>query len=69
MAKKKTSESNEDTQPIQQEPERPHELETVTIADPSNPLMDEIQTFMTLRDELARKLATEIEAWSRNWRI
>ena len=30
--------------------------------EPANPLMEEVQTFLNLRDELAKKLAVEIEA-------
>lgn len=64
MAKRKQSEPSEDV-PMPQSPdsERANHSQVMDSTDsPANPLMDEIQTFMTLRDELARKLAAEIEA-------
>ena len=38
------------------------ETQTVETTESVNPLMEEVQSFLNLRDELARKLALEIEA-------
>jgi hypothetical protein len=63
MAKRRPSETADDFPAPQASDTVESQETTVPEADvPADPLMDEIQTFMTLRDELARKLAAEIEA-------
>jgi hypothetical protein len=68
MAKRKTHDSNEmnsaeSTTHHGGESEQLPELDPPTdISEPSDPLMEEVQSFLNLRDELARKLATEIDA-------
>lgn len=66
MAKKRPHETEE---VIAAEAPNIHEAETETnteqdsaASEPLDPLMDEVQTFINLRDELARKLAAEIDA-------
>ena len=36
-------------------------LQTESVNEPADPLLEEVQSFLNLRDELARKLAAEIE--------
>ncbi len=67
MAKKKMHEETETAivdvpVPENHESETAHESDSGRSTEPDHPLMEEIQTFLHLRDELARKLAIEIEA-------
>lgn len=66
MAKKKAHE-DEDEIAAQPGSEATSANENPSSADPesNSPLMEEIQTFMAMRDELAQKLAVEIEATER----
>lgn len=66
MAKKKQHDDIEDTLTTSA-PDTQAAVETspCEISNGQIPLMDEIQTFMSMRDELAQKLAAEIEAAER----
>lgn len=63
MAKKRQHDDSEEalTPPTHEMP-IPQEAEHQPPTESNNPLMEEIQTFMSMRDELAQKLAAEIEA-------
>lgn len=66
MAKKRQHDDSEETlTPPAEEIPTPTATEQETKTDSNNPLMDEIQTFMSMRDELAQKLAAEIELTER----
>lgn len=67
MAKKRPHDSHEEvhTEEVSgqaHETEAPFENSSTSTAEPGLPLMDEIQSFINLREELSRKLAAEIEA-------
>lgn len=71
MAKKRPNENHHDhqeevasdvTSEQTQEVEQTTEAESSSSPESSQQLMDEIQSFMNLREELSRKLAAEIEA-------
>ena len=67
MAKKRPHESGEVIAPetlTNHETEAEHLPDAEQVprpAEPIDPLMDEVQTFLNLRDELSKKLAAEIE--------
>lgn len=66
MAKKRQHDDVEETlPPTTEEMPTPAADEHQAKTDSNNPLMDEIQTFMSMRDELAQKLAAEIELTER----
>jgi hypothetical protein len=66
MAKKKPLEDTDEAQSAQtNEPSTPIENGSQKKTDSGNGLMEEIQTFMSMRDELAQKLAAEIEETER----
>ncbi len=65
MAKKRQHDDPEETlTSVTQEMPTPTPTEP-PLTDSTTPLMDEIQTFIAMRDELAEKLAAEIEATER----
>ena len=68
MAKKRSHESNEVssdeavTNHVIDLEQLPESEQSMPASEPTLPLMEEVQSFLNLRDELARKLAVEIEA-------
>lgn len=68
MAKKRPHETSEtsSSEPVTNavvDTDQPAEPDaSVPSSEPVHPLMEEVQSFLNLRDELARKLAAEIEA-------
>lgn len=66
MAKKKPHDDNEDVvAPAGSDTTSGTAAEDSSPKEQSHPLMEEIQTFMVMRDELAQKLAAEIEETER----
>ena len=68
MAKKKSHEINQVssaeavTNHVNDLEQLPESEQSLPASEPTHPLMEEVQSFLTLRNALAKKLAVEIEA-------
>lgn len=68
MAKKKSHESNEEssaeavTNHVIDLEQLPESEQSLPANEPTHPLMEEVQSFLNLRDELAKKLVVEMGA-------